>query len=632
MFRSFAAWVRKVRSQISMGGGRKQRHRSLAGAFCQPRVEDLEDRLAPSVVTNPDFYSAVPNQSFAAASVLGNDEPPAGLNVSEVNGQAATIGQPLLLPSGTTVQFYAGGYFTFWPAPSSMADGFSYTATDGTDSATTTVSITFDSPPPPPPPPSLPIISITPLDTSATEGEQDNASFVVARTGQTSNQLTITLSFSGTATMEGTSLTAAGDYGLLVDDGYVGSSVTFQPGQSAVSVTLLGYDDDQVEAAEQAVLTIADSTNGTYLTGAAKTVAVNIVDATAWTDGTKAKKHVPILLERLRVNVRDNDQAHKVMSTLMLQANKEYKFAVNGTAKIGLNPDDDVDAEWAKWNETGGPYSFLDTENHGANAAGAGYTNVGLRSDDLWWSNSSSNVDMWGYGKDAEHAYQHAFKKSINYQPSFYFLDYPGQYADNSGTLTVEIGQRAPFGTMPAQVGGNPADPAATATNLTVAIVTGSPQERTDWSASARAYNLIGNSAYIYNTITNLQDLANALSIFPNGSIGTLVFGGHGVSGDIGVQIANSGTFAPDGTTGQDLSYTNLQTLHDNNANGFHAIADKLASGGTLRVESCGTNSAGRTANAFALASLLCDDVAYSDGTVTGWGVSQGTWVTMCPT
>ncbi len=605
---------------LSQAGNGNKGDSILVSVTPSDGIEAGSSKSASTVVVNSAPTAASQSFSTSHNQVIYDIDLVFGAFDADGDPVQASIYGP---PSNGALVLNGNGKYDYYPSGSwTGTETFNVVVSDGianAEAVTLTIAVDIID---------LPEVSISSVpDDLATEGEEDNAGFVVTRTGDAGNSLTVNLAFSGTATMEGTSLTESGDYGLLVGGVYLSSSVTFEPGQSSVTVTFAGYDDDQVEESEEALLSIAGSGGGTYQIAANNYATISIADTTAWDDGAKKLKHVPILLQRLTINVKDNDFDHKVNATVTLTAGRQYNFAAYGTAKIGLGANDDVDPDWASWNPPadGGPFKYMALDATPTNDPID--LNIGLKAVGLW--SATDPGPFWG-DYNVKHEYSATLTPGTDRIPAFYFQDIPEGYAGNSGTLTVEIGQRAPFGTMPPPRDDNPNPPAATATNLTVAIVTGAPAERTSWSDSARTYQLIGPNAYIYNTITNLQGLANALSIFPNGSIGTLVFGGHGAGGDIGVQIANGSTFAPDGTSGQYLSYTNLQNLADNNAAQFHAIADKIKFSGTVRFEACGTYSEGRTANALALASLLNAVVEYSDGLAYGWG--QGTWVTADPT
>ena len=62
------------------------------------------------------------------------------LTVIEVNGSAAAVGTPTVLPSGATLTMASDGGFNYLPGPDfTGADSFDYTISDGnggTDTAT----------------------------------------------------------------------------------------------------------------------------------------------------------------------------------------------------------------------------------------------------------------------------------------------------------------------------------------------------------------------------------------------------------------------------------------------------------------------------------------------------------------
>jgi len=105
------------------------------------------------------------------------------------------------------------------------------------------------------------------------------ASFVVNRTG-TDGTLPITMQVSSDSTA------AAGDYvatwfnsdPLVNADVPLAGSVTFQPGESEIIITITPTDDTTVEGREAVVLTIVPSGTNAYNVGAPSSMAVTIAD------------------------------------------------------------------------------------------------------------------------------------------------------------------------------------------------------------------------------------------------------------------------------------------------------------------------------------------------------------------
>ena len=92
---------------------------------------------------------------IAADGVLSNDSPSSGLTVSAVNGAAGDIGNPIILASGATLTLNADGSYVYDPSTitniethpvGTIADGFTYTATDGASTSSATVNITVNIP------------------------------------------------------------------------------------------------------------------------------------------------------------------------------------------------------------------------------------------------------------------------------------------------------------------------------------------------------------------------------------------------------------------------------------------------------------------------------------------------------
>lgn len=81
--------------------------------------------------------------TFQDTGVLGEDTTKSGnsLSVSAVNGKGDFAGAILPLASGATLQMDSDGPFDYEPVSGVYSDSFTYTATDGIDSATGTVTV-----------------------------------------------------------------------------------------------------------------------------------------------------------------------------------------------------------------------------------------------------------------------------------------------------------------------------------------------------------------------------------------------------------------------------------------------------------------------------------------------------------
>jgi pimeloyl-ACP methyl ester carboxylesterase len=116
---------------------------------------------------------------------------------------------------------------------------------------------------PPPPPPTLPTITITATDLTATEAGPTPGTFTVSRTGSTSSPLTILYSVSGSAT-------AGSDYNEL------SSSVIIPAGFSTATITVVPIDETIVESDETVVVTL--TLNAAYTVGSLSSAIVTITD------------------------------------------------------------------------------------------------------------------------------------------------------------------------------------------------------------------------------------------------------------------------------------------------------------------------------------------------------------------
>jgi hypothetical protein len=117
-------------------------------------------------------------------------------------------------------------------------------------------------------PASTPTVTITSVDTTATEGSSDAASFTLTRTGSTANDLIVTLQSSGTATKWD-------DYRRPVE-GDMPDAWTIPAGASSVTITIVAVDDTLVEGTETATLTIQPGTN--YNVGTPNSVTLTLLD------------------------------------------------------------------------------------------------------------------------------------------------------------------------------------------------------------------------------------------------------------------------------------------------------------------------------------------------------------------
>ena len=99
----------------------------------------------------PDFYPPLPHDHGFTASAVGANSTPFGvlhndtgngpIAVVAVNGNANAVGQPITLPSGAALTLFADGGFSYAAAPGVVyLENFSYSASDGVDTASTFVT------------------------------------------------------------------------------------------------------------------------------------------------------------------------------------------------------------------------------------------------------------------------------------------------------------------------------------------------------------------------------------------------------------------------------------------------------------------------------------------------------------
>ena len=112
----------------------------------------------------------------------------------------------------------------------------------------------------------LPTVSLTATDSSASEVGPDNGTFTITRSGSTALSLTVYYSMGGTAS-NGT------DYNSI------SGSATIPAGSTATTVTIVPKTDSLAEGTETVVLTL--SPYSAYQIGLPSSAAVSIADAAA---------------------------------------------------------------------------------------------------------------------------------------------------------------------------------------------------------------------------------------------------------------------------------------------------------------------------------------------------------------
>jgi hypothetical protein len=126
-----------------------------------------------------------------------------------------------------------------------------------------------DPPPPPPPVDTRPIVTVFAADPTANEADPtETGTFTFSRTGDVSAALTITVTYTGSATIYQ-------DYNLTPD----GTSVVFPAGEASVSVVVTALPDNIDETDETVIVTIQpDLIGATYRVGRPDSAEVVIVN------------------------------------------------------------------------------------------------------------------------------------------------------------------------------------------------------------------------------------------------------------------------------------------------------------------------------------------------------------------
>jgi len=212
--------------------------------------------------------------------------------------------------------------------------------------------------------------------------------------------------------------------------------------------------------------------------------------------------------------------------------------------------------------------------------------------------------------------------------------------APSNAAVPVLAEQRTKFGDFGrfCKVVDNPPIPVAVKDKyFTVVIVAENERCREQWSVEAREH--YGKSAFIFNDVFNISDLAKVLKQFPKGSIKRLVFGGHdgGPSADRGIfmgidEVDRYGRTmyrSPAGT--ENIEVTNLQKPeHRQNA---QTIREALALDPSVEIQSCGVGKYLNVVKTFA--TIFQATVWACTGDVFGWddanGPSGGKWISEIP-
>ncbi len=169
----------------------------------------------------------------------------------------AGISKSLSFPSGTSVQSFTIPLLNNTNRQSSCTIVLGFNGASPAGFGTETVTILPN-----------PLVTIQATKPQASENGPTPGEFTVYRTGDTSPDLAVGFSVTGTATL-------STDYSLS-GNGVTSSSVTIPSGQSSTTVTVTPVNDSTAEADETVILTLTSST--TYTTNTQSAASVTILD------------------------------------------------------------------------------------------------------------------------------------------------------------------------------------------------------------------------------------------------------------------------------------------------------------------------------------------------------------------
>lgn len=140
------------------------------------------------------------------------------------------------------------------------------------------------------PPPSVSVLSTDPI---ATEAEQTSGRFLITRSGNTTDPLTVYYSLSGTA--------SESDY--TSSPAWTGS-VTIPAGSASVEVTIVPTDDSIIEGTESLILTLTEVE--AYTLGASSSASISITDDDGFLEAPTGLSATTVSSRRINLSWTDN--------------------------------------------------------------------------------------------------------------------------------------------------------------------------------------------------------------------------------------------------------------------------------------------------------------------------------------
>jgi hypothetical protein len=292
-------------------------------------IADNDTASLPTVtITASDSSASEPGSNTGKLTVTRTGSTSSSLTVNYTTGGTATAGSDyntlsgsVTIPSGS-----ASANITVTPKDDSSVEGTETVIVTLSSSSSynrgtpnnATVNIADNDTA------SLPTVTISASDSSASEPGSNTGKFKVTRTGSTSSSLTVKYTVSGTAT-------AGSDYNSL------SGTVTIPSGSASASITVTPKDDSSVESTETVIATLASSSS--YNRGTPNSAAVSIADNDVNLPIVTISAIDPAASEPIsgRIPTPADPGRFQVTRTGSTESSLTVKYTIAGTAKNGTD-------------------------------------------------------------------------------------------------------------------------------------------------------------------------------------------------------------------------------------------------------------------------------------------------------